>query len=53
VFARLISFPNVLVTGHQGFFTHEALTAIAQTTIANVSAFAATGQPVHPVEPPG
>lgn len=53
VFARLISFPNVLVTGHQGFFTNEALTAIAQTTIANVSAFAATGQPVHPAEPAG
>lgn len=49
VFARLISFPNVLVTGHQGFFTQEALTAIAETTIANISAFAKTGQPVHPV----
>ncbi len=39
VFARLITFPNVLITGHQAFFTIEALTRIAETTIANVSAF--------------
>ncbi|NLN26663.1 MAG: 2-hydroxyacid dehydrogenase [Firmicutes bacterium] len=39
VFARLTTFPNVLVTGHQGFFTHEALTNIAETTLANVTAF--------------
>ncbi len=49
VFARLLTFPNVLVTGHQAFFTSEALTAIAETTIANISAFAEQGQPVHPV----
>lgn len=49
VFARLLTFPNALVTGHQGFFTREALTAIAQTTIENVSAFDETGQPAHPV----
>jgi D-lactate dehydrogenase len=49
VFARLLTFPNVLITGHQGFFTAEALTAIAETTIANISAFVAQGQPVHPV----
>lgn len=49
VFARLLTFPNVLVTGHQGFFTAEALTAIAETTIGNISAFAATGRPVHEV----
>jgi D-lactate dehydrogenase len=36
VFARLITFPNVLITAHQGFLTHEALTAIAATTIANL-----------------
>ncbi|TMV65673.1 2-hydroxyacid dehydrogenase, partial [Thioclava sp. BHET1] len=41
VFARLLTFPNVIVTGHQGFFTTEALQAIAATTIANVPAFAA------------
>jgi D-lactate dehydrogenase len=36
VFMRLTTFPNVLVTGHQGFFTAEALTAIAETTLANL-----------------
>lgn len=41
VFARLLSFPNVLVTGHQAFFTREALTAIAQTTLANIGDFLA------------
>jgi len=39
VFARLLTFPNVVVTGHQAFFTEEALTAIADTTLANVTAF--------------
>ena len=39
VFARLLTFPNVIVTGHQGFFTREALEAIARTTLANLSAF--------------
>ena len=37
--ARLLSFPNVLITAHQGFFTREALTQIAETTITNISAF--------------
>jgi D-lactate dehydrogenase len=36
VFARLLTFPNVLITAHQGFFTAEALTAIARTTLANL-----------------
>ena len=39
MFARLLTFPNVLVTGHQAFFTEEALTAIAETTLANIDAF--------------
>ncbi len=39
VFVRLLGFPSVLVTAHQGFFTNEACTAIAQTTITNVSDF--------------
>ena len=39
VFARLLTFPNVLVTAHQGFFTQEALRAISATTLANVAAF--------------
>lgn len=36
VFARLSSFPNVLISGHQAFFTQEALEAIAETTVANL-----------------
>jgi D-lactate dehydrogenase len=39
VFARLLTFPNVLITGHQAFFTVEALTNIAATTVTNISAF--------------
>ncbi|HEX7240228.1 MAG TPA: 2-hydroxyacid dehydrogenase [Longimicrobiaceae bacterium] len=39
VFARLLTFPNVLVTAHQGFFTREALANIAETTLGNVTAF--------------
>ncbi len=37
VFARLLTFPNVLITAHQGFLTNEALAAIAETTLSNVS----------------
>ena len=37
VFARLLTFPNVVITGHQAFFTREALDAIARITIANIS----------------
>lgn len=37
--ARLLSFPNVLITSHQGFFTKEALSAIAQTTLENAMSF--------------
>lgn len=39
VFARLLTFPNVLITGHQGFFTEDALRNIARTTLGNISAF--------------
>lgn len=49
VFARLLTFPNVLITAHQAFFTAEALQAIAETTIANLTAFEATGRAVHEV----
>ena len=41
VFQRLLTFPNVVVTGHQAFFTREALAAIAATTMANLDDFAA------------
>lgn len=49
VFARLLTFPNVVVTGHQAFFTEDALRAIAETTVANVDAFEADGRPLHAV----
>jgi D-lactate dehydrogenase len=39
VFARLLTFPNVLITAHQAFFTREAVRNIAETTIANLTAF--------------
>ncbi len=38
VFARLLTFPNVLVTGHQAFFTDTALKQIAEVTLDNLSA---------------
>jgi D-lactate dehydrogenase len=44
-FQRLLTFPNVLITGHQAYFTETALQNIADTTIANLTAFAA-GQPL-------
>lgn len=40
VFARLLTFPNVIITGHQAFFTQEALTKIAETTLQNIADFA-------------
>jgi D-lactate dehydrogenase len=49
IFARLLTFPNVLITGHQGFFTDEALAMIAKTTADNLTAFESTGAPVHEV----
>jgi len=41
VFARLMTFPNVVITAHQGFFTREALANIADTTLRNLTEFAA------------
>jgi D-lactate dehydrogenase len=49
IFARLLTFPNVLITGHQAFFTSEALTAIAETTIENITQFEQTGRPAYPI----
>ncbi len=37
VFARLLTFPNVVITGHQAFFTRNALEQIAETTLGNLS----------------
>lgn len=39
VFQRLLTFPNVLITGHQAFFTENALKNIAETTLANITDF--------------
>ncbi len=41
VFERLLTFPNVVITGHQGFFTAQAMQAIARTTLENVRQFEA------------
>ncbi|MDQ1682929.1 MAG: D-lactate dehydrogenase [Frankiaceae bacterium] len=46
-FSRLLTFPNVLITGHQAFFTREALAEIAATTIATLDAWEA-GRPLPP-----
>lgn len=39
VFARLLTFPNVMITAHQGFFTREALANIVTTTFESISGF--------------
>lgn len=39
VLARLLSFPNVLITSHQAFFTQEAMHEIAKTTLSNATGF--------------
>ncbi len=39
VLARILNFPNVIVTGHQAFFTQEAMRAIARQTVDNLLAF--------------
>jgi D-lactate dehydrogenase len=43
IYTILRSLPNVLITGHQGFLTNEALQGIANTTIANLNAWAYNG----------
>lgn len=52
VFSRLLTLPNVLITGHQAFFTREALTTIAETTLASVSAFSAGRTCTFALPPP-
>lgn len=39
VFSRILTFPNAIVTGHQAFFTRQAMEAIARETLANITAF--------------
>ncbi|MCU1741145.1 MULTISPECIES: 2-hydroxyacid dehydrogenase [unclassified Pseudomonas] len=48
VLARLLTFPNVIITAHQAFLTHEALAAIATTTLDNIAAWSA-GTPQNQV----
>lgn len=48
VLARLLTFPNVLITSHQAFLTREALSNIADTTLASVTAFE-RGEPLQHV----
>jgi D-lactate dehydrogenase len=43
--SRLLSFPNVVITSHQGFLTREALDAIAKTTLENAMSVA-VGAPI-------
>jgi D-lactate dehydrogenase len=40
IFMRLLSFPNVLITGHQAFFTQNALHSIAEVTLQNITDYA-------------
>ncbi len=49
VLARLLTFPNVIVTAHQAFLTHEALAAIAATTLDNIARWM-VGTPQNLVE---
>jgi D-lactate dehydrogenase len=44
ILARLLTFPNVLVTSHQAFLTYEALANIAMTTVASLTAFENGGE---------
>jgi D-lactate dehydrogenase len=37
LFARLLTFPNVVITSHQAFFTQEAMHNIAYTTLSNIT----------------
>lgn len=46
ILARLLTFPNVLITSHQGFLTREALINIARTTFQNISDFE-SGRPLR------
>ena len=47
--ARLLSFPNVMITSHQGFFTREALEAIASTTLQNAADYTAGRESLNDV----
>lgn len=51
VFARLLTFPNVLITGHQAFFTRNALESIAETTLANITEVERQGTCINQLMP--
>lgn len=53
VFSRLLTFPNAIITGHQAFFTSEAMEAIASVTIANLTAFESGAPSGNELELPG
>ena len=48
--ARLLSFPNVIITSHQGFFTREALAAIAHTTLQNATDYCLSAESKNDVK---
>jgi len=52
VIQRLVSFPNVIVTAHQAFFTREALGTILETTLASIADFAAGQTLVNEIDAP-
>jgi D-lactate dehydrogenase len=51
IIQRLVSFPNVIVTGHQAFFTVEAIGQIMQTTIDSITAFERGEELINRVPP--
>ncbi|WBA43020.1 2-hydroxyacid dehydrogenase [Hymenobacter canadensis] len=51
-FARLLTFKNVLITGHQAYLTREALTNIAEATVASLTAWGQGEAPAHELLPP-
>ncbi len=51
VFARLTTFPNVVITGHQAYFTQEAVSSISKTTLENITAYENGDELVNAVVP--
>ena len=50
IFARLMVFPNVIITGHQGFFTRNAMQNIAEITLNNINDIRMTGTSKNQVQ---
>lgn len=51
ILSRLLTFPNVVVTGHQAFLTREALQCIAETTLTNIAGIERSGTCANEVKP--